>query len=997
MDLGRSLRSTFCIMTVYVMFPVVSLPQVHSFRHFTTRDGLPSNHVTALRQDSRGYIWAGTSDGLAIFDGREFHTYTQREGLSHPIVSDVAEDRMSPGIFWVATGDGLLRFDGSRFSTVFDRPGSADTYIDALCQDHTGRIWFASKDTVMVLEHGIVRAVPVPLPYKAIGQILESGDSLLWFSHGTGILRYNERTGVFSSLEAGRFSDHGWRPMCKDSGGNVWVHRLSDDTTSSTIIRFRGTEAVERRRMPPHRSLMFLVEDGRGGLLSNGKKGVDRLLIDDPSSVLTPFLGPEQGLPEFDLRSGLVDREGNFWTGGNALGLSVLTDWSVLRIPLEGAESGHRRSVAISDLHDHLWVVARDGLHEIVRESDTRWSHFVHRLRPNAVSVALDRHGNLWLAFSDAALRCYTTVNAVGRPSRLIARREFLPGRDFPSGFPVTFCVDPEDVIWYALSGRGVVRIDQRATRPAVTLLGPVDGIPDNYVCVFHPDSRGRLWCGSYQDGLRVLDRRHPSPAKTVTLSNGDQVRALHEDSLGRIWCGLRSGGVAIIDHDSTIAFGVREGLPSGSVRFITGDHSGRVWLGTGYGAVRIEEVSPLRVYAKATLASAPVFAAGCLSSGLLWFLTVEGVTVFDPAAESDRPPPADVQITGMTVNGVPQESGQEVTVPYGQTHCTIEFISPSYRDGEGIRYRYRMAPGDEHWQGPFPDARVVFGSLRPGRHQFQVEAVNSWGIASVRPATLMITVETPFWEKGWFLLLALILGGGAIAGTLRTLEMRKVRRRIAALEQARALEKERLRIARDMHDEIGSTLTEISILGELGREADGAPAKIHQTMAAMAEKSREALGSIGEIIWAIDPRNDELENFAAYIRRFALRICDHAGLHCRLDIPENRPDVRLSAEQRRDLFLVLKEALNNVIKHSGATEVTLRLTLENDAIMLEIADNGRGFDPTAVDKGGAGLMNMRHRAEEIGGTFSLLSDAGSGARVRVYLKRGIAGTVPVR
>jgi signal transduction histidine kinase len=340
----------------------------------------------------------------------------------------------------------------------------------------------------------------------------------------------------------------------------------------------------------------------------------------------------------------------------------------------------------------------------------------------------------------------------------------------------------------------------------------------------------------------------------------------------------------------------------------------------------------------------------------------------------------------------VPHEPGEAVTIPYGQTNCTIEYISPNFHDGEEVRYLYRMAPEDDGWQGPLADARVVFASLPPGRHQFQVEAINSRGEVSITPATLLITVDTPFWEKGWFLFLVCILGGLGIAGTFRVVEVRKFRRQMARLEQARVLEKERLRIARDMHDEIGSTLTEISILGELGRRADSSSAQMQQKMEEMARKSREALNSIAEIIWAINPRNDELENFASYVRRFTLRICEQAGIRCRIVIPEDLPDLRLSAEQRRDLFLFLKEALNNVIKHAKASEVTLRLVIGDDELMLEVADNGGGFDTGAARGGGTGLMNMRHRAEEIGATFSLVSSPSAGTCVRVYLKRGIAG-----
>ena len=290
----------FCLLTMHGPMTDVATSQVYSFRRYSTRDGLPSNHISTLFQDSRGYIWIGTSDGLCKYTGREFLRYARRDGLPNPLVYGLIEDRNSPGTLWIATGNGLCAYDGSQWSIKFHWPDRTDCTIDALCQDHTGKVWFTVRDTIMVLDAGKVRVVRPPLNCRGIGQIIETGDSVLWFSHGMGVLQYREQTGNFSTIEAAGLSDHGNRPMCVDARGDLWIHRLSEDTTHSTFLRIRGTEIIERRKTRARPNISFLIDDRRGSLLIPGPDGIMRMSLTDPRATFLPFCGEANGLPEND-------------------------------------------------------------------------------------------------------------------------------------------------------------------------------------------------------------------------------------------------------------------------------------------------------------------------------------------------------------------------------------------------------------------------------------------------------------------------------------------------------------------------------------------------------------------------------------------------------------------------------------------------------------------------------------------------------------------------
>jgi signal transduction histidine kinase/sugar lactone lactonase YvrE len=982
---------SFLLMAALPLLSSLTYPQILPFHYYNTRNGLPSNYISTIVQDSRGFIWFGTNDGLSMFDGRQFQNYTLRDGLSNQIINDIAEDRRLPGVVWVGTDDGLCRFERGRFSVVYGPPQHPQSEIGALYPDHSGRIWFSVHDTLFVFDAGISRPLPISLPVDGIGQIIETGDSLLWIGHAGGVLRYSLPTGIFSSFRSGPSAEHGKRSMCVDGAGNLWIHRLTDDQKHSTLLRVRDSAVIEQRTMLPHVGIPFLVDDRKGNLLTGNTWGIERIPIGDPRVVLSRFVTTANGLHENYIRSLLLDREGSLWVGGNSKGVARLSDWSTVRIPLENVESPYRGSVAAVDDHDGLWVVTDSDLKQLYRDGSGTWHVASHKFSPHPLSIAVDGKGYLWLALLDATLAQFRVISKAGGESSLVLVRRLVAGRDFPAGIPITFVVDDLGRVWESLGDKGVLLLDPARKRPLVKMLGPDDGVPSNYVRALLSDSKGRLWCGSYQEGLSFVSRNDAGISTTVAGLPDQKIRALLEDRQGRIWVGMRSGGLSVLSGASWSTVTVRDGLPSNTIWAMSEDTAGRVWLGTAVGAVRVDSLAPLRTYNKTELAGSPVFALGRFHSGMMWFISVDGVTVYDPTMDMMPVPPPGVYVTDVLVDGSSIDFSGEISLSHDRNTCTIEFVSPSFVYEDAVRYRYRMQPRDTAWQEPIVAPRVTYEFLSPGSYQFEVEAINGGGVFSTRPAVLAITVVPPWWESGWFVALAWLGCALAIAASVRALEIRALRRKMEALEREQALEKERLRIARDMHDEIGSTLSEITILSELARQPSSSPGKVEATVDVIAVKARQVLENIGEIIWATNPKNDEFGNLASYVRNYALRYCDNAGIQCVVEIPDSLPAARLSAEQRRNVFLIIKEGLHNVVKHARATTVTLRLAVVDSRFELEIRDNGKGFDVAHRGVAGTGLSNMKHRAEEIGGVLTVASKPGTGTVLAIYFISGIA------
>jgi len=277
----------------------------------------------------------------------------------------------------------------------------------------------------------------------------------------------------------------------------------------------------------------------------------------------------------------------------------------------------------------------------------------------------------------------------------------------------------------------------------------------------------------------------------------------------------------------------------------------------------------------------------------------------------------------------------------------------------------------------------VDYSYLPPGRYQFEVQACNNAGPWSQQSATIELIILPHFWQTWWFIGAVLLTGAGGIALTVRRLEKVKSQRRLERAQQARLVELERARIARDFHDDIGSDLTHVIVLSELLKGDHAQPKEVEANATMIGNTARKAVRGLRTIIWAANPQNDTLDSLVQYISQYSHEFCEAAALPCRLDLPTEVPALPLIAEVRHNLFMVVKEALHNVLKHAHASEVRLSLKLHEGLLELRVEDNGAGFK---VDSGAArqgnGLTNMRHRMAAIGATLVIESSPGTGTSI---------------
>ncbi|MCX6876319.1 MAG: triple tyrosine motif-containing protein [Verrucomicrobia bacterium] len=321
------------------------------------------------------------------------------------------------------------------------------------------------------------------------------------------------------------------------------------------------------------------------------------------------------------------------------------------------------------------------------------------------------------------------------------------------------------------------------------------------------------------------------------------------------------------------------------------------------------------------------------------------------------------------------------LTIAPGLRELDLHYTALNFTAPENVRFRFRLDPLDRTWVEAGTRRVAYYQGIPPGHYVFRVMACNADGIWSEPVTSLTVTVRPFLWQTRWFSGSAGLAALGLLAGTAHGLARRRYKRRLAQAETRNAIERERLRISQDMHDDVGGILTRVSMLSDLGQsQAD--PASAPQQFERIGNQVRAAVAALDEIVWATNPRDDNLPRFAEYVGRFADECFEDSAIRCWQEIPTDLPKLPLRADVRHNVFLAVKEALHNVLKHSGATEVWLRLEIPGATVSLEIEDHGRGF-PETMPPGGHGLDNMRSRLAECAGTAELASTPGQGVKIR--------------
>ena len=976
---------------------------------YTTTDGLESSYVHRILQDSRGFMWFCTRNGLSRFDGHQFTTFNTQHGLPHSTVNFLLES--SRGVYWVATnGGGVCRFVNARddgpppareratsLFTVYpvgDQP--ATNRVNFLCEDRAGWIWAGTDGGLFRLEttdgHEVFRRFDLAsqtgsAENASVSALVADRSGAVWvgvygelfrlFPDGR-IERYTARHGLPENVIWCLFEDRQGRMWAGTKQGLYLLVAEPDPAKSIVARRYTTDDGLN------HNTVVALQQTSDGLIWISTLEGLNEF---DGARIRS--YAREHGLTEKAVGPVVEDRDGNLWMGTYGSGvLKLIRNGFISYGEADGPGFTQVYSIFEGDKGDVFTV--GDGWNISHFEGEKFAS-----LRPNLPAGAsaawlpqlafLDHTGEWWMANSKKLYRFPKLSRAEllpqTRPKAIYGIRDGLPNEDVHRFFE-----DSRGDLWLSIliNNRGRLFRWERATETFHEYT-EADGLPLSKlpftVC---EDRGGNLWIGFYEGGM---GRFRGGRFALVTPSGGwpaGVLTSLFLDQAGRLWVTSNRSGVSRIDDPTAedpklINYTMAEGLSSNDTRCVTEDQWGRIYIGTVRGVDRLDlATNRIKHYTPADgLSTDFVISARRDHRGWLWFGTMKGLSRLIP--EPDRPAsPPPVLITGLRVAGVDyhvselgqtQAAGLEFAA--NQNQIEIDFAGLAFTIGENLRFRCKLEGSGGDWNPLTTQRTVNYASLSPGKYRFIVEVVNTDGYISPTPAVVAFTIRPPFWQSWWFIALTMGLIGLGLYGLYRY--------RLARLIE---LERVRTRIAADLHDDIGSSLSQIAIISEvLHKQVQPQEQSIARNLSLMARVSREAVDSMSDIVWAINPQRDHLRDLVRRMRRFASETFPARDIDFSFHSPSGEHDVKLGADVRRHVFLIFKESVNNIVRHSGCTSVEVEVKVEGPWLVLKIADNGKGLEGGRPSEGN-GLLSMRKRAHSLGGELDVTSGQGSGTTI---------------
>ncbi len=700
------------------------------------------------------------------------------------------------------------------------------------------------------------------------------------------------------------------------------------------------------------------------------------------------------------------DSEGNIWVGTAGGGINRLRPRALELLNLQSGLPFEAIRSVCQDAQGAVWVVSHNGA--VGRQEGNHWVNVTTSSSwPGGVAtcVAADHAGNVWIGSEDRGLQKYRD----GKVTNL-SRKDGLA-----SDFVRSVLVDQRGDLWIGLDSPNSLQRLSRGKLETIELPQPA-----RYLRAMAEDATGRVWIGT-SEGQLLKFENNALISETNTVLRPHSIRCLTATPDGSVWIGYAGIGLGRLKDGQLQRISLQNGLFDPYISQIVADDRGWLWMGSNRGifqvrlreledffAGRIERVRSI-AYGKgeglASLQASFDFFPGAFrgKDGRLWIPARTGLAVIRPEQIRDDPQPPTVLMESIAVDPVsapPDEANplalrplpwtQFMSLPGASTlkvpprHHKIEFnfTALSFTAPDNVHFKYKLEGVDPDWVEVGPVRHATYSLLPAHDYKFYVTACNHVGVWNTAPAMVGFTVLPFFWQTWYFRGGVLLAFSILLVAAARVIFLRRVRAQMRLLEQQAALHKERARIAKDIHDDLGASLTEISLLTELAQHDSGTPGKSGEYFDRIAATSRHVIKSLDEIVWAVNPRNDTLADFIDYTAQFAVDHLRVADIRCRLDLPEVAPQRELSAEVRHNLFLAAKEALHNVVKHSQANEAWVRVAVSQEGLRITIEDNGRGFEFAPETATADGLRNMEHRLRDIGGAVKVQSQLGRGSRV---------------
>jgi signal transduction histidine kinase/ligand-binding sensor domain-containing protein len=1028
-----------------------SANQDYVVRVWGADDGLTEGSVTDVAQTPEGYLWVGTLFGSVLrFDGTRFVRYNSANTPEFSLKWGVPRLMVDQGgTLWISMHDGgMTTWDKQGFHSMFtstNQPyrmlwSAPDKVIflygdgkllsgkkmrgrwdwqtatlpnvspqEQYGADTDGRVWYLqtrnkigiwngekTKTIAANIGDGAERETVKVLTADAGGQIWIGTDKTLavWqINHFEAMTPTNGEP----VLNVKRIISSG--------GSNLWVEangRMRRCAGRQWLAESRGWN----REMGKWNSLRFLHGDSKGGLWSGaGDLGLIHVAPDGDFHRLTT----QDGLPSNTIHFAYEDRDGDIWTGYERGGLVQVRHGLFRAIGKNEGLDDSLINTVTEDAQGAVWIGTLSGAVGRYKNGVCTNITLPGPARTQDSCVAADARGRVWIGAQGTGL-----VMSEAGTTRTIATESQL------HGYPRLLLPARDGRLWV-----GTLWSIVSVTNGNLAFAYTTQNVGDHPTALAEA-ADGTIWAGTLAGMLLHWDGRQFVSLEPPNRNSLGRIWALWPMPDGSLWVGTEEGGLLHWNDGKFFRYTTKNGLPSDSIVQVMSDAAGNLWLGTRAGIVRIFSAElarfergesnelPVNVFGKSdgllTIGSAIIYQPNCWRGrdGTLFFAMANSVAAVKPSQVHINPLPPTVALEELRADDKsvwPRAVGAILTAPENVADETHQLpaaitIAPGHGDLEfyytgislgspaRVRFKYKLEGLENDWNTTAGERKAVYRHVPPGRYVFHVIACNSDSVWSADNGLVAVIVEPFFYQTAWFRIGAGLLIAGGLSVALVTGSRRRMRRRMDKLERQHELERERSRIAQDLHDDLGAGLTEISLLGGLLQNPSRFSERKQEALQRIVQRCHDLVVALDEIVWAVNPRNDSANSLGSYLCRYAQGFFEPTEIRCRLELQEAKPDHPFRSEQRHNLFLAFKEALTNIVKHSKATGVGIKISFEKeDRLVICIEDNGCGLPPLSKNTDGAdGLNNLKQRMARIGGECEIVNRQSGGVSIRLSL-----------
>lgn len=1032
---------TFIVFIVSAGQGLYSQSQEFYFEELSLDAGLSQNTVNCILQDSKGYLWIGTSNGLNLYDGYSIRIFKRKFNnencISHNDIRSLAESK--DGKIWIGTNGGLNVFDPD--SGIFRQFVSSDSNSNTLsnnnvrdlCTDEFGNIWVGTAwGGLNMLEAHTGRFTafrhdpkdPMSLSENHVTAVATDSRGDIWIgTWGGGLNRLDVKNRTFTT-----FRHDSRNPASLNSD---LIHSVRVDVQNNMWVGTdEGLDKIEIDKKDFHhykyvssaeKQTVFTVLNTQDGFLWTGTAEGLFKFNTKTGHFEERFLYGSRQLSNQNVISLFKDRSGIIWVGTPRNGILKMTQRNFLSYrydPVKFPDFTSNNIWAFAENPDgKIWIGSDESLFLFDPVNDTfkpQYQPIIRSVNINETyinSICLDEN-SLWLGTPNGLLEI---DRITGR--HLLYRSD--PKDTASLSFNTVLCIrkDAKGDLWVGTS-MGLNRFD-KVTRKFRRYENWPPGHPDilshNTILSLYVDKSGTLWIGTMnglnrydaaQDTFQMFKHRSSDPSSLSSPS----ILSMGEDAEGNLWIGTGSG-LNVLDRttDRFKHIGEENGLPDDVIYGILMDEEGHLWVSTNKGLSKITKEDLRKIVRSEITAGSRLsirnyderdglqgneFNSGAFlktRTGEMYFGGLRGFNRFQPSGIKNNAHEPNVLITAVKkfekqISFDPSSSDR-LELSHDENMLSFEFVALDYVAPAKNRYAYKLDGVDNEWNYSYDRRYAAYSNLNPGTYVFRVKGSNNDLVWS-HDVILNVVIYPPFWRTWWFYTLSfLVVGLSAVAAYKY-----RVRKHIQAtleIEKVRRMENERVRkkASDDFHDEFGHTLTKIAMLAEiLKKELPETNSENGLTLQKIIETSKMLSTGMRDFLWALNPAKDTFSEVAIRIKDFGDELFDRSGTAFFVDeIPRSFESIHLSMQVRRHVILIFKEAMHNILKHSGSKKAVLSYKAEGKTISIRLCDNGKGLDQNG-DTQGVGLRSMRRRANEIKGRLDICSKKNEGTTVTFTL-----------